>query len=228
MSSEHESRHSNARAARERVAVPVVRIPRPALAARAARALVGQSLVVVAPAGYGKTTLIEDALASTQLRVAWVRCTPADRHAGRLLGSIARAVDHAVPGSSEVIANAGDGGQRAPDPIDGVRALLAECDRLLVDPIAIVVDDAEALTESEGARSVLEELIRDNGPMVGVAVLSRRALPLRLAKPRSSGRLVELGIGDLAFDASECSDLVARAAGRSVSRAASCPRVYAT
>lgn len=197
--------------------VAVVRIPRPRLVARVTRALAGQSVVVVAPAGYGKTTLIEEALAAEEVRVAWVRCTPADRHAGRLLGSLARAVEDAVPGSSEVLAGARDGGSRPPDPIDGVRALLAECDRLLVDPIAIVIDDAEALAESEEACAVLEELIRDNGSMVGVAVLSRQALPLRLAKPRSSGRVVELGIGDLAFDASECSDLVARAAGRTVS-----------
>ncbi|TDT18454.1 ATP/maltotriose-dependent transcriptional regulator MalT [Ilumatobacter fluminis] len=177
----------------------------------------GQAIVIVAPAGYGKTTLVEEALATTHRRAAWVRCTPADRHADRLLSSIVRAVDDAVPGSSEVIADARDGGQPAPDPGDGVRALLAECDRLLVDPIVIVIDDAENLTESEGACAIVDELVRDTGSMVGVALLSRRALPLRLAKPRHSGRLVELGIGDLAFDASECSDLVARAAGRNVS-----------
>lgn len=197
--------------------MPVVRIPRPQLASRVSHALVDHPLVIVAPAGYGKTTLVEEALAASQLRGAWIRCTPADRHAGRLLGSIVRAVNDAAPGSSEVVAGAGDSVQRTPAPTDGVRALLGECDQLLVDPITIVIDDAEALTGSGAACSVLDELIRGTGPKVGVVVLSRRSLPLRLAKLTGTGRLVELGTGDLAFDAVECSQLLAKATGRSAS-----------
>lgn len=199
------------------VGLSVVRIPRPELAARARRALVDHSLVVVAPAGYGKTTLIEEALAPSKTRAAWVRCTAADRHAEILLHSIARAVNDATPGSSEVVTGAGAGALSTPEPTDAVRALVAECDRLLVEPITIVVDDAEALDGSAGACAVLDELIRGAGPKVGVAALSRHALPLRLAKLRRTGRLLELGAVDLAFDAAECNDLVAQATGRSAS-----------
>ncbi|MDE0803576.1 MAG: BTAD domain-containing putative transcriptional regulator [Acidimicrobiales bacterium] len=191
-----------------------MRISRPALADRARRALAGKSLTVVAPAGYGKTTLLEEALAETRQNAAWIRCTEADRHAGRLLDSIARAVNDAVPGSSEVVTNAGDGMRGAPEATDAVRALLAECDRILVDPLAIVIDDAEVLDGAEGACAVLDEMVADSGRRVGVAVLARRALSLRLAKVRGTGRLVELGIVDLAFDAGECNDLVAKSTGR--------------
>lgn len=193
-----------------------VRIDRPDLVARTVDALVDRALVVVAPAGYGKTTLVEQALDAASVHPAWVRCTPADRHAGRLLDSIARAVNDAAPGSSEVVADAGGGAHEAPEPTDAVRALLADCDQLLVDPITIVIDDAELLIDAAEACDVVAELIRCTGPKVGVAVLSRRSLPLRLAKPRGGGRLVELGIGELAFDGAECNDLMSEVAGRSV------------
>ncbi|WP_436794691.1 BTAD domain-containing putative transcriptional regulator [Actinospongicola halichondriae] len=185
-----------------------MRIPRRALAARTTEALIDRSIVVVAPAGYGKTTLIEDALSASKIRGAWVRCAPADRHAGRLLASLADAVNGVAPGTTEVVADAVEGGNAAPDPVTGARALLAECSQLLVDPIVVVVDDAEVLTGAETSCSVVAELIRGAGDKVGVVVLSRRSLPLRLGTPRADGRLLELGTGDLAFDATECGDLL--------------------
>lgn len=194
-----------------------VRISRPALTSRARRGLVDRSLVVVAPAGYGKTTLLEQALDGSGVRAAWVRCTPADRHAGKLVALIARAVNEAAPGLSEAVVTAGDTAHETPEPTDAVRALLAECHELLVDPITIVVDDAETLAGSEAAGSVVAELLAGTGPKVGVAVLSRHALPLRLAKLRAAGRLVELGTSDLVFDGAECGVLVAERSGRSPS-----------
>ncbi len=186
-----------------------VRIPRRELVAQANEALIDRAIVVVAPAGYGKTTLVEDALHASRTRGAWVRCTPADRHAGRLLASITRAVDEIAPGTAAVMADAVEGGHEALDPVAGVRALLAECRELLVEPIVVVVDDAETLDGAAAACSLVAELIRGTGDKVGVIVLSRRSLPLRLAKPRADGRLLELGTGDLAFDAAECGDLLA-------------------
>jgi ATP/maltotriose-dependent transcriptional regulator MalT/DNA-binding SARP family transcriptional activator len=91
--------------------------------------------------------------------------------------------------------------------------LVDELDRLLPAQIVAAFDDAEALAEAPGAVALVGDLIAADSPVLRVAVATRTALPLRLAKLRSSGRVTELGAGDLAFSAEECAELVV-AAGR--------------
>ena len=75
-----------------------------------------------------------------------------------------------------------------------------------------MIDDGERL---DGAESLplVDELLRAVSARLRVVVASRRPLGLRVAKLRVSGRLHELGRGDLAFDAEECAALLRARAG---------------
>ncbi|MDP8944021.1 MAG: hypothetical protein M3N16_07880, partial [Actinomycetota bacterium] len=119
-----------------------VRIRRPRLAERIARSLDAGAVVLVAGAGFGKTTALDEALRLRDGRAAWISCTEAERDAGRLLGSIIAAVRRAAPGAADVLA---DRLAVAIEPVDVLAAageLAAELGRLLVQPLVLVLDDA--------------------------------------------------------------------------------------
>ena len=85
-----------------RVRVPPV--DRPALDRRLAAALDRGPLMLVAPAGGGKTTALAAALEHRGGAVAWVSCEPADADPGRLLARIVGAVQAAAPGTADALA----------------------------------------------------------------------------------------------------------------------------
>jgi ATP/maltotriose-dependent transcriptional regulator MalT/DNA-binding SARP family transcriptional activator len=185
-----------------------LRIARPALVERLSRALDTGSLVLVAGAGCGKTVALEEALAPPSARSVWVRCEPADGDPGRLLRRLARALSETVPGAVDLIAERLAAAQERVDAAATSAELVRELDRLLVDRVVVVFDDAEHLSTSPDAAAVVGDLLAADADALRTAVATRRALPLRLAKLRGGGRLTELGAADLAFSPEECGDLL--------------------
>jgi DNA-binding SARP family transcriptional activator len=195
------------------------RIPRPAVAARLARALDDGHLLLVAGAGFGKTMALEDALALRGGAAAWVRCAELDRDPGRLLADVVRALSSAAPGAADVL---GERLATAPlqiDPALASRELSRELERLLVDSLTIVFDDAEQLADAPEASAVVHDLLTSATPALRVAVAARVALPLRLSKLQAAGRAAQLGSADLAFSPEECAELLQAASGREPSAA---------
>jgi DNA-binding SARP family transcriptional activator len=109
-----------------------------------------------------------------------------------------------APGASDALAEHLAAAPERVDVFAATRELLAELPRLLVEPLVLVVDDAEHLADADGALRLLGELIRAQTPSLHVAVASRLALELRVAKPRLAGRLREFTTSDLAFETAEC------------------------
>ena len=184
------------------------RIARPSLAERLNRALDTGPVLLVAGAGCGKTTALQEALGNRPGRKAWVRCRPGDRDPGRLLRHVVELVSEAAPGAADLIAERLAASQERVDPSATAEELVAELDRLLVEQLVIVFDDAEHLAEDGEAAAVVGQLLGAGSPVLRTAVATRTALPLRLAKLRSTGLLSELGPGDLAFSPDECGELL--------------------
>jgi ATP/maltotriose-dependent transcriptional regulator MalT/DNA-binding SARP family transcriptional activator len=190
------------------------RIARLELARRLTRALDAGAVVLVAPAGYGKTMALEAALELRGGGCAWVRCTEADRDPGRLLGHLVDALRSAAPGVADAFADRLAAGNEPVDVGRAARALAAELSRLLVDPLAIVIDDAERLGGAPAALRLVGDLLGADAPRLAVAVAARVAPRLRLAKLRASGRLTELDAAALAFTVEECAELLRRQGSR--------------
>ena len=190
-----------------------VRIARPGIAERLNRALDSGSIVLTAGAGCGKTIALEQALALRPALSVWVRCRPADRDPGRMLRRLVGMLSKVAPGAVDLLAERLAMAQERVDPRAAAAQLVDELDRLLPTQIVATFDDAEALAGSPGAVGLVSDLIGADSPVLRVVVATRTALPLRLAKLRNSGRVAELGAGDLAFTAEECAELVV-AAGR--------------
>ena len=189
------------------------RIARPRLVALARRALESGSLLITAGAGYGKTTLLEQALDEGGHPWAWIGCTETDRDSGALLAKLLTSVSAAVPGALGELAERLERVREPVEPRTVASQLRIELDRLLVEPVAIVFDDAERLDGASGSLAALSELLRAEGTMIRVAIASRRPLDLRVGKPRLSGRLTELGDAELAFTPDEAGALVERVRG---------------
>jgi len=193
-------------------AAAAARVARPRLAARLREGLAGGCVLITAGAGYGKTFILEEALSGTD--AAWLSCTPADRDPGALLVRLIEAIHRAAPGAAGAFSERLAAAAGRIDPQAAARKLLAELHLLLVDPLVLVLDDAEELADAPGARSLLSELLGATGATLRAALASRRELGLRVAKARAAGRLTELGASELAFSAEESSELLGIAWGR--------------
>jgi ATP/maltotriose-dependent transcriptional regulator MalT/DNA-binding SARP family transcriptional activator len=182
-------------------------VSRDRLAGQVWDALETGALVLTAGAGSGKTTILEQALARHATAAAWVSCSEAERVPGSLLMRIVEAIAKAVPGASAAVAERLANAPQSVDALAATRELSAELSRLLVEPLVLVIDDAEHLDGAGESLRLLVELMKDGDPL-HVAIASRRPLDLHVAKLRADGRLADMTASDLAFDAQACATLL--------------------
>jgi LuxR family transcriptional regulator, maltose regulon positive regulatory protein len=183
-------------------------IPRGRLATTLGDALESGGLIVTAGGGCGKTTVLDQAVSASGRPVAWIGCSEVERAAGALLMRLVGALAEAAPGATDAIAERLAVGIERVDVLAATRDLLAELSKLLVEPVVVVIDDAEFLDGADESVRLVGELMRAEPPSLHVAVASRRPLDLKVAKPRAAGRLAELTAADLAFDPEECNELL--------------------
>jgi LuxR family transcriptional regulator, maltose regulon positive regulatory protein len=193
----------------------VGRIARPALARRLREGLDAGSVLLVAGAGYGKTTALEEALELAERRSIWLTCGRGG--AGRLLIDAVEGLRAAVPGLADVVGDSLAGSLEQVDARAAIPALRAELEQLLVEPLVIVLDEAEALDGDEAALALVEALLGVRGAPLSVAIATRRGLDLKLAKLRASGRLAEIGPAELSLTPGECEELLRLRRGQPVS-----------
>ncbi len=179
-------------------------VPRPALLARALEQAADARLMLVqAPAGFGKTTLLvqlAEALASAGAEVVWVSLDAEDNDANRLfaalIGALA-ALDLSWPvPPATVLAQLQDASPAART------ALGSLIDALGGRPearIVLVLDDLHHVVDA-AALQLLDTLVARAPPELCIFIGSRVAPPLSLARWRAGGELVELGFEDLQFD----------------------------
>lgn len=180
-------------------------VPRPALLARALEQAADARLVLVqAPAGFGKTTLLVQlsaALAAAPgAEVVWVSLDPEDNDANRLfaalLGALA-ALDlpWAVPPAT-VLAQLQDA---SPASRTALGPLIDALGARPQARIALVLDDLHHITDA-AALQLLDTFIALAPPELCLYIGSRVTPPLSLARWRAGGELVELDFEDLQFD----------------------------
>ena len=188
------------------------RISRRALASRIAESLNGGSVLLVAGAGYGKTTALEEAETLTEAAWSWIAVDEADTEPSRLLSRVIAALRDAAPGVADVI---GDALAGSPEPIDleeATAALLRDVGKLLLDPLVLAFDDAERLADAPDSLQIVDSLLGASAGPLSIAIATRRSLPLRLARMRAAGALLEIGPADLAFSPAECEEILGDAA----------------
>jgi LuxR family maltose regulon positive regulatory protein len=189
-------------------------VPRTGLLAQLDAAGPVPVVAVVAPAGYGKSTLLAQWAARRQPRSAWISCDDGDNDPAVLLTGLAAALSRRGAVDAALVAsisrNAG---------VTAVPTLMEAIDPD-AGPVTVVLDHVEAVVNPE-CQYVLAEFAVRLPPGWQVVLASRHALPLPVARLRLQRRLVELDATDLAMSADEAAALLERAgAGAAGERAA--------
>jgi LuxR family maltose regulon positive regulatory protein len=169
---------------------------------------------VVAPPGYGKTTLLSQWSERTGDRVGWVSVDRRDNDPVVLLTYVAAALDRVEPVSPGVFwALASPGAS----PVATVVPQLVASVAAMTEPVALVLDQLEAL-ENQECLDAVAELALGLPPGSRLVLASRRPPPLPVALLRALGMVVEVGTAELAMDRQEGRALL-EATGASLSDA---------
>lgn len=164
-------------------------------------------MLVVAPAGYGKTSVLAEWAERDERPFAWIAIEEADNDPGRLLGSIAGALHDLEPIGPDVF-----GALSTPHPGFSSAALarLGHYLSVRVHDFVLVLDDVHLLHDSDSL-DVLSAVAEHLRPGSQMALGSRGDPPLHLGRLRAQGKLLELRAPELAMAESEGAQLFAEA-----------------
>jgi LuxR family transcriptional regulator, maltose regulon positive regulatory protein len=175
-------------------------------------------LLVNAPAGFGKTTLVAqwESSATGTPSFAWLSLDPGDNDAGRLWWHVVWSLQRACPQfRAENILPALR--VQAPDFAGTVVPLLVNELSAVPEPVVLVMDDYQVITD-RGCHDQVAFLLLNLPPAVRLVVITRVYPPLPLAELEAAGELVTVGARELRFATAEAGQLIAAAAGVELSQ----------
>ncbi|MFC5266715.1 LuxR C-terminal-related transcriptional regulator [Kribbella qitaiheensis] len=160
-------------------------------------------VLVAAPAGFGKTTLLTQWLAAaepSQRRVAWLALDPGDADLRRFLTHLVAAIQTAEPeaGIEALALLEAD----VTTPIDAVLVSLINDLDVLAGPTVVALDDYHVI-DGAAVHEAVTFLLDNLPPQVTLAMTTRADPPLPLSRLRARGELVEVRAADLRFTTAE-------------------------
>jgi LuxR family maltose regulon positive regulatory protein len=176
-------------------------------------------MLVSAPAGFGKTTLVAEWLAvcerlEPKVRAAWLSLDEGDNDTARFLAYLIAAL-------RTIEANIGKGALSAlqsPQPPLAEVVLTQLINEITAIPrsMILVLDDYHLL-EAQAIHDALTFLLEHLPSQMHVVIASREDPPLPLARLRARDQLIELRATDLRFTSSEAADFLNRVMGLGLS-----------
>src|SRR5215467_1816197 len=170
-------------------------------------------ILVDAPAGFGKTTLVAQwrARAVLERRFAWVSLDRGDNDPARLWRHVVGALQKAIP---EL-----DGAslwQQPQDVLGTLLPLLVNALAAAAVPVVLALDDYHLIKE-RSCHEQFEFLLLHLPPQVQVVLLTRADPPLPLARLRASGALTEIRARELGFTPAQAASFVHAVSGAELS-----------
>jgi LuxR family transcriptional regulator, maltose regulon positive regulatory protein len=163
-----------------------------------------QVVVVTAPAGYGKSTLVAGWVRrSPQLRTAWISLDPLDRNALSFWRHVTTAIARVVPAAQEAEAILIERGGPAPEFVAALAHAVGEADQ----PLVLVLDDLQH-ADPATMRDELTMLVERCRDRLRLVAISRSAPPLPTRRWLTEGRAVEVRMDALAFRPDEATALM--------------------
>ena len=189
-------------------------VPRPRLVQALSEGLARGRVLICAPAGFGKTSLLADWARSGGRPVAWLGLDAGDNDPARFWRYVVAALDRAQPGIAGQLGPLL--GPPSPRSFDGfvtalINELAAQPGR---DEVLLVLDDYH-LVDSGPVHESVAFLLENLPPGLLLAVSGRADPPLPLARLRARGQLAELRAAELRFTTEEAAALLGVRRGRS-------------
>jgi LuxR family maltose regulon positive regulatory protein len=186
------------------VAPPFGIVARPTLVARLERTPAGGVVLIEAPAGSGKTTLIRCWQQASPHAAAWVSIERDETDAQHFWSIVVRALQDAV-GSDAIRRLPSSPSFDGRGAVERLRAELALLDQNLV----LIIDDLHELA-SPAAIQQLEGFLEVLPDRMRVVLAFRGPLRLRLHRLRLAGALTDIRAAELMFTLEEARELLAR------------------
>src|SRR5580693_2287000 len=187
-------------------------VPRPRLVQALSQGLARGRVLICAPAGFGKTSLLADLTRSAGRPVAWLGLDAGDNDPARFWRYVVAALDQARPGIAERLGPLL--GSPAPRSFEGlVTALINEFAASPGrDEVLLVLDDYH-LVEAGLVHESVSFLLENLPPGLLLVVSGRADPPLPLARLRARGQLAELRAAKLRFTTEEATALLGAGPG---------------
>jgi LuxR family maltose regulon positive regulatory protein len=180
------------------------RVARPTLIERVNEGLDRALVLISAPAGFGKTSLLVEWTAQAQMPVAWLSLDAGDNDLHRFLNYVTAALNGAFPARDEPVCTVTQEMLQSiqPLPLQTLRITLINELAEIGESLVLVLDDYQFITSSEVNQSVafLLEHIPSNLHLI-IATRVDPNLPLHRLRVR--GQLAELRAADLRFNEQE-------------------------
>jgi LuxR family transcriptional regulator, maltose regulon positive regulatory protein len=181
-------------------------VPRPRLSERLDRGAASKLMLVSAPAGFGKTTLLAEWLVAgppaptNEGSAAWLSLDQGDNDPASFWTYVIAALRTVAPGVGASVLTLLQEPQ--PSPIQTVLATLLNDLSAIANDVVLVLDDyhvIDARDVHDGMAFLLEHL----PPQIHLVIASRADPALPLARLRGRGELVEIRAADLRFTPDE-------------------------
>jgi LuxR family maltose regulon positive regulatory protein len=171
--------------------------------------------LVVAPAGFGKTTLVAGLVGHmSETKVAWLSCDVADNDPARFWSYLLGACERAWPGVATP-AMALLQTPQAP-PLEAMATALLNALAESSDSLVLVLDDYH-LIENATIHESLSFLLEHQLPSLHLVLITRSRPPLPLARLRARGQLLEVEAEALRFQTDEAAHFFADTMGLKLS-----------
>jgi LuxR family maltose regulon positive regulatory protein len=180
-------------------------VSRPRLQEQILEGLRGPLTLIIAPAGFGKTTLVASCIASCEMPVAWLSLDKHDNQEGRFLTYVVATLqetDNTI-GSEAVQLMAGL--QQVPPEVV-LTSLINDLDAAKGET-ALVLDDYQFIS-SQAVHEEVAFLLEHCPHTLHIVIATRSDPPLPLARLRARGQMVELRAADLSFTKPEAAQFL--------------------
>ncbi len=171
------------------------------------RAVEGRVALIIAEAGFGKTTLLADWARQTRRATAWYRLEPDDRDwlaFIRHLVASGREIDAGfAPGTYALLQALGPGGPTRDDLIASIAREMGGLAASLPNGLSLLFDDYHSVDGSPETEPVMKALLERTGPGFSLVIASRTAPSLALGRLRSRGSVSRIDGDELCFDVPE-------------------------
>jgi LuxR family maltose regulon positive regulatory protein len=177
-------------------------------------------ILVSAPPGYGKTTLLAELASHTKRPSAWYQLDSADGDPtiflGYLIACLRNIQDKLTPGKSPSLGSAavsllGDTESDTPVPATGIlTVLINELAEAITGDWLIILEDYHLVTNPD-IHKLVQVLLENGPPGLHLVISSRIDPPLGLARLRARGMLAEFRAPDLRFSQEEVAIWLRRA-----------------
>src|SRR5947208_10088344 len=189
-------------------------VSRPRLLEQLNEGLRRHLVLISAPAGFGKTTLVSQWLALIELPAAWLSLDEGDNDPARFLTYLVAALQTIAAHVGEGVLGVLQSPQ--PPPTEAILTTLLNDLTSISDQFVLVLDDYHVI-DAKAVDQALTFLLEHLPPQMHLIIATREDPQLPMARLRARDQLTELRVTDLRFTPSEAAGFLNQAMGLNLS-----------